>query len=137
MNKLPHKTIFLIDDDSVTNFINTKIIQGYFPFTVVGFTNAREALQELNRYKTPEDDSIPDLILLDINMPIMDGWEFLDEFEKLPDYLLRKCNVTMLTSSVDEDDIEKSRRYKCVAGFVSKPLTVEALKGMDICIENY
>lgn len=133
MNKPQHKIIFLIDDDSVSNFINTKIIQGHFPFAVVAFTNAMEVLQELKRYQAPGSDSIPDLIFLDINMPIMDGWEFLDEFVKLPDFILEKCSVTMLTSSLDRDDIEKSKKYKSVVGFISKPLTVEILKEMEIC----
>jgi CheY-like chemotaxis protein len=137
MNKSQHKIIFLIDDDSVSNFINTKIIQGDFPFAVVAFTNAMEVLQELKRHQAPGSDSIPDLIFLDINMPIMDGWEFLDEFVKLPDFLLEKCSIAMLTSSLDRDDIEKSKKYKCVVGFISKPLTVEILKDMDICVANY
>jgi CheY-like chemotaxis protein len=138
MNKPQHKTVFLIDDDSVSNFINTKIIQLCFPFTVVAFTSAMEALRELKQYQTSGSDSIPDLIFLDINMPGMDGWEFLDEFQKLPDFLLEKCHVTMLTSSLDRDDIEKSKKYKCVVGFISKPLTVEILKEMDIlCVGNY
>jgi CheY-like chemotaxis protein len=137
MSKPQHKIIFLIDDDAISNFINTKIIQAHFPFTVVAFTNAMEALQELKQYQTSGSDSIPDLIFLDINMPVMDGWEFLDEFQKLPDFLLAKCNITMLTSSLDRDDIEKSKKYRCVLGFISKPLTVEILKEMEICVGNY
>src|SRR5687767_11451917 len=132
MNKLQHKTIFLIDDDSVTNFINTKIILGNFPFTVFSFTNAMEALQELSRYQAHEAHFMPDLIFLDVNMPHMDGWEFLEEFQKLPDSLLKKCIVAMLTSSVDQEDIERSQMYKCVVGFISKPLTVDMLKRMDV-----
>jgi CheY-like chemotaxis protein len=116
------RKIFLIDDDAVTNFVNTKIIKFAAPTVeVIAFTNARLALQELNQcLATPEQ--LPDFILLDINMPEVDGWDFLEEFVTLPQPVPEKTKVIMLTSSVDTNDIARSRTYKPVIDFLSKPL---------------
>ncbi len=84
-----------------------------------------KALEELVALSESGGKEFPDIIFLDINMPRMDGWEFLQEFEKLPDTILNKCSVYMLTSSIDPNDIEKSKTYKTVKNFFSKPLTPE------------
>jgi CheY-like chemotaxis protein len=136
MNSPQHKIIFLIDDDAITNFIHTKVIQANDSFTVVDFTNAKEALAALRKRETLGIDSIPDLIFLDINMPEMDGWEFLDEFQLRSEPLLEKCKVVMITSSVDREDMERSQTYKCVKGFISKPLTQQAFRELDVCLQN-
>lgn len=113
---------FLIDDDAVTNFVNTKIIKFAAPTVeVIAFTNARMALQELKQcLAAPEQ--LPDFILLDINMPEVDGWDFLEEFVTLPQPVPEITKVIMLTSSVDTNDIARSKTYKPVIDFLSKPL---------------
>jgi len=125
-----NKHILLIDDDAVSNMINTKIIKMNFDFTVSAFTNAKVALDQLSRWTESSREESPDAIFLDINMPIMDGWEFLDEFQKLPANLLSMCKVHLLTSSIDQEDIEKSKTYQIVCEFISKPLTSEKLKSL-------
>jgi len=125
---LATKHILLIDDDPISNMINTKIIKINFSFLVDAYTDAQEALDQFSAWLSTSPDQFPDIIFLDINMPIMDGWEFLEEFEKFPAIFRKKCNVYLLTSSIDAEDIEKSTTYKSVKEFISKPLTLDKLR---------
>ncbi len=124
------KHILLIDDDAVSNMINTKIIKKNFDFTVNAFTNAKVALDQLMHWTKSANGESPQIIFLDINMPLMDGWEFLEEYQKFPESLLSICKVYMLTSSIDLDDIEKAKTYPLVSDFISKPLTSEKLRNL-------
>ncbi|MEI7628469.1 MAG: response regulator, partial [Bacteroidota bacterium] len=79
------KDIFLIDDDSLVNFLNQEIIKDSYPdLKVRSFESATEALEDIKENIKTSHFPLPQLILLDINMPVMDGWEFLDEFNQLP-----------------------------------------------------
>ena len=120
-----NKKIILIDDDQLNNLINTRIITKFSDFTVDSFLSGREALKYL---QTCDAENFPQLVFLDINMPVMDGWEFLNEFQKFPVTLVQNCSVIMLTSSIDINDIEKSKLYFSVREFMSKPLTLESLR---------
>jgi CheY-like chemotaxis protein len=131
MEKTPTtKRIVLIDDDQVTNMINRKLITREFNVAVSTYTNAQEALSDIAIIINSSTEELPDLILLDINMPVMDGWEFLTEFQKIPIDPIDKCKVFMLTSSIDLDDIKKSKTFTSVSDFISKPLTVEKLHSL-------
>jgi CheY-like chemotaxis protein len=121
--------IVLIDDDSVTNMVNKKIIYMTFPtIRVTAYAEATIALRDLKLWIATDALQLPDLIFLDINMPHMDGWEFLDEFITLPDSVLQKTKIIMLTSSVDINDIAKAKTYKPVTDFISKPLNKDNLR---------
>jgi CheY-like chemotaxis protein len=87
---------------------------------VVCFTSPSKALDYLKN--TP--DNQPHLIILDINMPEIDGWEFLNRYQKFEN----PASVVMLSSSKDESDIKKSRTYNIVKGYIEKPLNIEKLK---------
>lgn len=118
----PTVKIMLVDDESVNNFISTKIDERFsLKCEVIAYTRVKDALEHLRK------GDFPDLILLDINMPEMNGWDFLDHYSKLPLAQQQRCPVVMLTSSVNNQDIQKSRTYRAVTNFISKPLTVEAL----------
>jgi CheY-like chemotaxis protein len=120
--------VLLIDDDRIFNFLNKKIIEfSNFAPDVSCYTDPKEALKELNLFAVSNVNNFPDIIFLDINMHDMDGWEFLDEFEKLPESSKQKCRVFMLSSSIDPSDIEKAKTYSSVTDFISKPLSEEVL----------
>lgn len=122
------KDIFLIDDDSLVNFLNQEIIKDSYPdLKVRSFESATDALEDIKENIKTSHFSLPQLILLDINMPVMDGWEFLDEFNQLPKNLTKDCKVIMHTSSIDPRDIEKAKTYPAVIDYVTKPLNIQTL----------
>lgn len=129
--KLANKRILLIDDDPLTNMINKKLITRDFKWGVIVHTHAREALNYLKTLMAT--DEVPDMIFVDINMPTMDGWEFLTEFQNLSAEILSRTKVYMLTSSIDVEDVEKSRTYSSVSDFISKPLTREKMESLLQC----
>ncbi len=115
------KKIWFIDDDDINNLLSERLIGKHFPDTKCRtFIDAEEALNELQKNSTLK----PDAIFLDINMPRMNGWEFLEEFEKLK----LPINVYMLTSSIDPRDQQKAHTYSFVKDFISKPLREERLR---------
>lgn len=112
--------IIIIDDDYLNNFINQKIIEKHFKGKSVSvFENVDDALQ----YLSISDRRGNFLIFLDINMPIKDGWDFLDEYT---DYKV-KSPVIVLTSSLESSDQSKSKTYDIVKNFFIKPLSYHQL----------
>ncbi|MEJ2884554.1 response regulator [Pedobacter sp. GR22-6] len=117
--------LLVIDDDDINIFIIKKIVEktGY-AVNMVSRGNGQIAADYLRG--VPEDSAdFPHLILVDINMPILNGWEFLEAYEKLG--IQKDPHMYMLSSSVYENDIEKAKTYKSIKGFISKPLTIERL----------
>ncbi|NVK53116.1 MAG: response regulator [Flavobacteriaceae bacterium] len=126
MNKL--NTILLIDDDPATNFLHKLIIKKEdCTENIICIQSAKEALDYL---KTRNEKGIyphPEMIFLDINMPGMNGWEFLNEYEKNEKEQKAKI-VVMLTTSLDPEDKKKADNIKEINRFISKPLTSEKLR---------
>lgn len=127
MSEYKHKCIMLIDDSDIDNMVNKHILsKSNVAENIIVFTTANDALTYLEKNKDSEDEFvIPQIILLDINMPIMNGFGFLSEFEKMSEKLVDKIRVVMLTSSVDPNDIRRSKEFKSVKSFISKPLSLE------------
>ncbi|MCE3279238.1 MAG: response regulator [Bacteroidetes bacterium] len=130
-----HKSIMLIDDNEIDNFINEKLIKSYyFAENVYVHTSSKSALEFLKNIevtlKEVPSDLIPSHILLDINMPILDGFHFLEEFEKFNPELKNKIKIIMLTTSLNPLDMERSKNYKHVIKFLHKPLTDTELSGL-------
>lgn len=117
--------LLVIDDDDINIFIIKKIVEktGY-DAEMVAKTNGQLAIDYLHDLHKNEE-VLPDLILIDINMPVLNGWEFLEAYEKLG--IVTKIDMYMLSSSVYENDIEKAKTYQTVKGFISKPLSIERL----------
>jgi CheY-like chemotaxis protein len=126
VNKL--NTIWLVEDNPVDLFINTRVLmQGGFAGTVIQMPSPEDALQALC-----VSDALPELILLDIRMPEMDGFEFLDQLAALPDDIASKVKVVLLSSSIDPVDYQRAVVNSLVLGFVPKPLTKEKLSALNI-----
>jgi CheY-like chemotaxis protein len=123
--------VLVIDDDEPTNFFNQLLLEksGCACHIQVA-QSGQEALDYLTKSQRFTDGDrfpCPDLILLDINMPAMDGWEFLEKYKKMETEHKGKIIVVMLTTSLLQEDIAKARVTPEISGFEHKPLTVENL----------
>jgi CheY-like chemotaxis protein len=127
--------IMLVDDNSADNYYHERVItKNNAANYVVIKESGLEALEYLESTRAPENP-LPDLIFLDINMPGMNGWEFLEEFKKLDKALQSKLIVIMLTTSVNPEDEALAKTYDILADFKTKPLTKEMLE--DILTKYY
>ena len=132
MKKYPGlECILLVDDDPPTNFIHRKIIQTTDIDThVQTCENGRDALDYIEGTEPFEDGDKcpkPGIIFLDINMPGMNGWEFLDKYNQLPEEKKENIVVAMLTTSLNPDDQRTANEYAGVHSFFSKPLKKDYL----------
>ncbi|MDW7691060.1 response regulator [Flammeovirgaceae bacterium SG7u.111] len=119
--------VMLVDDNDTDNFINKRIIElTSFAYRIEIKNSGKSALEYLNSVKDDEEN-LPDLIFLDINMPIVDGFVFLYEFESFPEAIKKKCKIVILSSSDNKRDIDKIVNNDYVIKFITKPLTEEAL----------
>lgn len=124
------RKIAVIDDDDVFQLIIRKQIEmNNFEFEILTFSNGQEAINFLN-YNRDKRNLLPDLIMLDVNMPIKDGWEFLEEYQLLNDDIKSSINLYMVASSVIQSDIDKAHRDENILAFISKPITNQQLKEM-------
>lgn len=121
--------VMVIDDDDINNFLCEKVLKSAkVTDNVVSFLNARDALDDLLDSLESKSNDLPELILLDINMPVMNGWEFLDILEPRLQEKNKRINVAILSSSVYQKDKEKAEKYDAVVDYISKPLTIEGMK---------
>ena len=131
-----YKSVMLIDDNEIDNLINQKMLESVdFCENIFIHTGARSALEYLKNVSKIKDNVssfLPDIIFLDIDMPIMDGFQFVDEFEKLEENVKEHSKIVLLTSSLDPKDISKSKKNKYILKYVNKPLTQENLNGLKV-----
>lgn len=115
--------VCLIDDDNIYQYTARVILEATgLAKQIQSFYNGSEAIDYLTDPKNFVSDLLPDVIFLDINMPIMDGWEFLEEYNKFSAKLPKPITVYMVSSSVNSSDMQKSRSYKSVADYLVKPV---------------
>jgi CheY-like chemotaxis protein len=120
--------VMLVDDNDTDNFISKRIIEiTKFAKEVEIKNSGKSALEYLDKHKD-DSERLPNIIFLDINMPIVDGFVFLYEFEKFNDLVRNKCKVIILSSSDNKRDIDKIVNNDHVIKFITKPLTESALR---------
>jgi CheY-like chemotaxis protein len=123
------KTVLLIDDDSINNFINARLIKKCkISDDVIVMSNGQEAIFYLKE-NLKKKEACPELILLDINMPVMDGFEFLAAFKNLNFSNKAEVSIIMLTTSSSPKDHERLSQAK-ISGYLNKPLTEAMVKAV-------
>lgn len=121
-------TLCIVDDDTIYRLIITKMVNHIDPSVdVLSCEHGKSGMACVERLKNSRDRVV---VLLDINMPVLDGWGFLDEMEKCSFYGLPLIEICLVSSSTDESDIVKSREYTCLKGFLHKPLTSDDIRAI-------
>lgn len=130
-----NRSVLLIDDDDIDNFINENIVKASgFASKINVYNSALSGLEFLKNLEKNYDSMkgwIPDVIFLDLNMPLMNGFQFIKEFEKLSDRLKSRIKIFVLTSSHDPRDLKTSLANARVEKYLHKPLNEEDLKRIE------
>ncbi len=122
------KRACIIDDDPIFIYGIKRIMNEIdLCDEIIVYTDGESALHELGAL-VQEGKKLPDVILLDLDMPVMDGWTFLDDFIKIPNHDQGHLSMYILSSSINPSAIEKVKNYPIVQRFISKPVTVSDLK---------
>lgn len=124
---MTNKVIWLIDDDQIYHIIMKKIIDRLgVSSKVISFNNGQDAIQALKR-TIENSGQFPDLILLDIEMPVLDGWEFMNQWQLLKERLSQKIKIYISSSSIAIEDKQKAKNNPDILGYMYKPISNEDL----------
>lgn len=121
------KQLTLVDDDDVFVFLTTRLLDKYKLVDLIKiFDNGYDALVFIKE-NLGNIEALPDIILLDLSMPIMDGWQFLDEYVKINPKIGKKITIYICSSSISPDDVARAKAINAVSDFIIKPMTKEKL----------
>ena len=127
-----YRSVMLADDNEIDNIINEKIIEANsFAEQILVFQTGQDALEYL-RENQGDVESLPEIVFLDINMPIMDGFQFLSDFEEFSDDVRDKCKIIMLSSSISPKDIDRAASSRYVKKYLNKPLNARYLEAITV-----
>ncbi len=125
-----YQNVLLIDDNEIDNFINERIIStSYFAKNIIVKKSAQDALNYMKEIRNEKD--LPEIIFLDLNMPVMDGFGFLQEFAKMEDKIKNHCKVVVLSSSISPEDIDRASTNPYVFKYLNKPLSDKYLEAIN------
>lgn len=131
---MKNKITYVIDDDKLSiKLMSMLISKNNFCDEIISFYNPQNALDELKN-NAADSSKLPDVILLDLNMPVLDGWQFLDEFTQVD--FAKKIVIFIVSSSIDPSDLEMAKNYPIIKDYIVKPLTSEKLKHASLLIEQ-
>ncbi|WMJ74484.1 response regulator [Cytophagaceae bacterium ABcell3] len=124
------KNVLLVDDDSINNYINERLLKKMnICENIKVLLNGEEAIKHIEQEIAQDNSYTPDLILLDINMPVMDGFEFMEAFKKLDLEKKEKVVIIMLTTSTNPGDMDRVK-HSIASDFINKPLTEDKISGI-------
>jgi two-component system, chemotaxis family, chemotaxis protein CheY len=127
MNEIKLPIVALVDDDQIYQFTASKTLQLTKSVSSIhSFSMAEDAINYLQEHAN-QPDSLPDYIFLDINMPVKDGWNFLEDFEKIFDTLVKPMTIYMVSSSIDPRDVQRAEGNRYIKEYVTKPITLDKL----------
>lgn len=121
-------SVLLVDDDDISNYLNKRVVEKSGYFKSVDICNSAQAAIKMLAERKEADEPFPKLILLDIMMPVMDGFAFLEELNSRFADNHKHFKVAMLTSSLTSEDMNKAMKYPQVVAYLNKPLDKTALE---------
>jgi CheY-like chemotaxis protein len=125
--KIPSQFV-VVDDDPINNMICKYIIEKFVPHPGIElFTDPEKGIDWIRNRENRKPGNLSTVVFLDINMPGMSGWEFLEEFKLFVNDLDEQINIIILSSSIDPEDRESAESHPLVHGYYSKPLSLETL----------
>lgn len=126
------ENLYLVDDDFIFKTAATILLKRELPeLEVIYLKNGLEAYNKL-KATYENEETFPKLILLDINMPVMSGWELLEELKKCPSLINKNVPIYMVTSSIATEDINRAKEYDFVKGYIIKPFTKKDIERLKI-----
>lgn len=126
----------IIDDDPIFIYGTKRLMKEvHFCNSILVYNNGLEAIEGLTEL-TEKGEVLPSVIFLDLNMPIMNGWEFLENFTQIPNHNIGNITVYIISSSIDPRDLEKVKNYRVVNNYILKPVTPKDLENVLDAIRN-